>query len=233
MPAEFIPLAESTGLIVPLGAAMLNRAIADVKAWSGPSGPVALHINLSVHQIQAPGFLALVKKALRSSAFDASRLVLEITEPTLSGTGEIAVLRALKRLGVRLAIDDFGTGFSSLGYLRRLPIDMIKIDRSFVSALGVDRRDAELVRGVIQLAHGLQLDVVAEGIENDRQRGSLMSLGCAFGQGYLFSKPLPEKEMRILIAKGSAAASTGTRRLKLASINRTARARPAALMRPA
>jgi diguanylate cyclase len=206
MPAEFIPLAEATGLIMPLGAAILNRAIAEVIGWpDGPRGPLALHVNLSVHQLRAPGLAPLVDQALRSSAFDASRLVLEITESSLLGDHETSVLNDLKRLGVRLAIDDFGTGFSSLGYLRQLPVDMIKIDRSFVSALAIDSRDAEIVRGVLRLAEGLQLEVVAEGIEDELQRVRLVGLGCTSGQGFLFSPALPEKVMRILIEKRSAA----------------------------
>ena len=209
MPADFIPLAEATGLILPLGLAMLNRAMAEVaRLPDGPGGPLSVHVNLSVYQLRAPGLVDVVRVALTSSGLDPARLMLEITESSLLGDTETSVLTELKALGVRLAIDDFGTGYSALGYLRRLPVDMIKIDRAFVSALGLDRRDAEIVRFVIQLAKSLYLEVVAEGVEEESQRNRLVALGCESGQGYLFSKAVPLTEVRLQIERSAAASAT-------------------------
>jgi diguanylate cyclase (GGDEF)-like protein len=197
MPADFIPLAEATGLILPLGVAILDRAVADLaRLPDGPGGPLALHVNVSVYQLRESGFVGVVERALRSSGLDPARLVLEITESSHLGDPETSVLTELKALGLRLAIDDFGTGYSALSYLRRLPIDIIKIDRSFVSPLGVDHRDAEIVRWVVQLAKSLELEVVAEGIEEEVQRVRLVGLGCESGQGFLFSRAVPLKEVR-------------------------------------
>ncbi|HEX5823361.1 MAG TPA: EAL domain-containing protein [Candidatus Limnocylindrales bacterium] len=202
MPADFIPLAEATGLIVPLGAAMVKRAVADVARMPhGPGGPLVLHVNLSVFQLRAPGLVGAIERTLASAGFDPARLVLEITESSLIGDHETSILTELKAIGVRLAIDDFGTGYSALGYLRRLPIDMIKLDRSFVSPLGSDRRDSEIVRWVVQLARSLDLDLVAEGIEDDVQRVRLVGLGCEAGQGYLFSKAVPAKAIGPLLGR--------------------------------
>ena len=206
MPADFIPLAEATGLILPLGLAMLNRAIADVvRLPDGPAGPLSVHINLSVYQLRSPGLVDVVGRAIATSRLDPARLMLEITESSLLGDSETTVLSDLKALGVRLAIDDFGTGFSALGYLRRLPVDMIKIDRAFVSALGQDRRDAEIVRFVIQLAKSLYLEVVAEGVEEESQLNRLVALGCESGQGFLFSKAVPLPGIRRLLDQAAAA----------------------------
>jgi diguanylate cyclase (GGDEF)-like protein len=216
MPADFIPLAEATGLILPLGVAMLNRALAEVvRLPDGAGGPLSVHVNLSVYQLRAPGFVDVVRGALTSSRLDPSRLVLEITESSLLGDSETSVLTDLKALGVRLAIDDFGTGYSPLGYLRQLPIDMIKIDRAFVSPLGVDRRDAEIVRFVIQLAKSLDLEVVAEGIEEEAQLVRLVGLACETGQGFLFSRAVPLPGIRRLMDRSAVA--------QQASVERTSR----------
>jgi diguanylate cyclase (GGDEF)-like protein len=207
MPADFIPLAEATGLIVPLGAAMVKQAVADVRGMpDGPGGPLVLHVNVSVFQLRAPDLVAGIEDMLVLTGFDPARLVLEITESSLIGDVETSVVTELKRLGVRIAIDDFGTGYAALGYLRRLPVDMIKLDRSFVSAVGSDRRDAEIVRWVVQLAKSLDVDLVAEGIEEDGQRVRLVGLGCEVGQGYLFSKAVPAKAIRPLMARWAIAA---------------------------
>jgi len=147
----------------------------------------------------------VVREALTSSGLEPGRLVLEITESGLLGDSETDILTELKRLGVRVAIDDFGTGYSALGYLRRLPVDMIKIDRAFVSPLVTDRRDAEIVRFVIQLAKSLGLEVVAEGVEEDAQRIRLVALGCETGQGFFFSPAVPLREFRLLMNRSVAA----------------------------
>ena len=206
LPADFIPLAEATGLVQALGAAMLNRVVADVaRLPDGPAGPLPVHVNLSPYQVRAAGFVDVVRQALTSSGLEPARLVLEITESGLLGDSETSVLTELKELGVRLAIDDFGTGYSALGYLRRLPVDMIKIDRAFVSPLALDRRDAEIVRFVIQLAKSLDLEVVAEGVEDEAQRIRLIALGCEAGQGFLFSRAVPLPEFRLLMNRSEAA----------------------------
>ena len=221
LPVDFIALAEATGLILPLGVAMLNRVAADVvRLPDGPAGPLSVHVNLSVYQLRASGLVDVVLRALTSSGLDPARLVLEITESGLLGDSETSVLTDLKALGVRLAIDDFGTGYSALGYLRRLPVDMIKIDTAFVAPLERDRRDAEIVRFVIQLAKSLALDVVAEGVETDGQRVRLAALGCESGQGFLFSQAVPLAGIRRLMDQAAAAKGTSVlgRRVALAPL---------------
>jgi len=181
-PLEFIPLAEETGLIVPMGRWALHEAAAHLRALGGD---YRMNINLSAKQLQDPGLVGDVQAAI--TGLDPARFVLELTESiVMEDTAHaVAQLDALKALGVRLALDDFGTGYSSLGYLSRLPVDILKLDRAFLAG-----DDPNLIAAVVQLGQALALEVVAEGIEEDEQWRALRALGCAYGQGFLFSRPL-------------------------------------------
>lgn len=192
-PDEFIPIAESTGLIVPIGRWVLREACRLTREWQErfPSDPpLRMSVNLSGRQVQDAGLVADVADALRVSGLDPGSLVLEITESVVMDDSEatIARLHELKELGVLLAIDDFGTGYSSLSYLGRFPVDILKIDRAFVSSIGESTEDSALVRAIIKLAHTFHLQTVAEGIEDLRQLELLVDMGCTLGQGYYFSQ---------------------------------------------
>jgi diguanylate cyclase (GGDEF)-like protein/PAS domain S-box-containing protein len=198
-PTDFIPLAEDSGLIVPIGRGVLDRAAADYAAWRAvvPTGPFTIAVNLSAHQLRHPELVEQVRNTLEKHDLAPSSLCLELTESALLEDLDwhFGVLLALRDLGVRLALDDFGTGFSSLTYLKRLPVDIVKIDRSFVAGLGVTHTDTTIVRSVIELAHALSLTVVAEGIERPEQLETLRSLGCDLAQGHLFSFPQPQPSL--------------------------------------
>jgi len=200
-PVEFIPMAEETGLIVPLGAQVLNIACRQVKAWHDLMGTSDLHVavNLSARQLeQAADVVVMVKAALLDSGLPPSSLILEITESVLMehARDTIVTLHQLRNLGVRLAIDDFGTGYSSLGYLKRFPTDTLKIDQSFVQDMIHDQDASSIVTGIIALAHSLRLKVVAEGVETVEQRDALAALGCDYLQGYLLSRPIPAADFQ-------------------------------------
>ena len=187
-PVEFIPIAEETGLIVPIGRWVLHEATRHARRLEAASAePLRINVNLSAKQLQYAGIVDDVRAALDASGLDPARLVLELTESVLLEDGDVAVerLNELKALGVGLALDDFGTGFSSLSYLSRLPVDILKLDRSFL-------RDGApaLTAGIVGLGAALQLAVVAEGIETEDQWYALQALGCDYGQGYYFARPL-------------------------------------------
>jgi diguanylate cyclase (GGDEF)-like protein/PAS domain S-box-containing protein len=195
-PAEFIPLAEETGLIVPLGRWVLEEACRQAKEWqvSYPTDPpLGMSVNLSAAQFKHPELGAGVAEVLRQSGLDPRDLILEITESMVveDAGAALATLQELKSLGVRVAVDDFGTGYSSLSYLKLFPVDFLKIDRSFVAGLGRDPEDEGLVRASIELAHALGLQAVAEGVENEEQLERLRVLGCDLAQGFYFQKPFP------------------------------------------
>ncbi|HUR18487.1 MAG TPA: EAL domain-containing protein [Acidimicrobiales bacterium] len=192
-PAEFMPMAEETGLIVPLGLWVLEEACRTAKLFSSAAGPVGMSVNLSQKQLQQPGLVDDVSGALERSGIAPSRLTLEITESVVmeDAAATIAVLNQLRGLGMRLAIDDFGTGYSSLSYLRQLPIDVLKLDKEFVDGIASGSRDAVLPKTVVELANTLGLHMVAEGIETEEQLDSLRRWKCELGQGYLFAKPVP------------------------------------------
>jgi diguanylate cyclase (GGDEF)-like protein/PAS domain S-box-containing protein len=204
-PKDFIPLAEETGLIVPLGAWVLRTACAQLGAWRR-AGDRALRIsiNLSARQFQQPDLSTLVADALKASDLPAECLDLEITESAAMQNIEqaVAIMTELKRIGVRLTMDDFGTGFSSLSNLKRFPIDTLKIDRSFIADMTRDSRDEAVVRAAVALARGLRLQVVAEGVETEAQRAVLESLGCDGYQGFLVSGPIPASDLAALMRHG-------------------------------
>lgn len=204
VPSQFIALAEETGLILPLGRLVLREACRQVKLWQERFGlPLTVSVNLSVKQLHDPGLVQTVASALLDSGLAPGRLVLEITESIwLQGTEDVQErLQALKALGVRLAIDDFGTGYSSLSYLRRLPIDIVKIDKTFVDGIADGAQGAAIVRAILEMVHALQLQSVAEGIEAAEQMNELRSLRCLLGQGYFFTRPLEPGQIEGMLSR--------------------------------
>jgi diguanylate cyclase (GGDEF)-like protein len=204
-PLAFIPLAEATGLILPIGRWVLETACAQLRDWQRrypAARDLALSVNISARQFAQADLVGIVAQTLDHTGIDPAQLELEITESVVMDQSEASVerLQGLRGLGVRLVLDDFGTGYSSLAYLRRLPLDTIKVDRSFVSGLGEEPVDAPIVKTVIALAHGLGIDVVAEGIETLGQRDELRALECDRGQGYWFARPLPADDLERVLA---------------------------------
>jgi diguanylate cyclase (GGDEF)-like protein/PAS domain S-box-containing protein len=198
-PYEFIGVAEETGLIVGLGLAVLTKTCDQVRRWEVELGSRApqVHVNLSARQLTHTSLPTLVEGVLERSLVDPGRLCLEITESVLmeDAAKSVAALAQLKEIGVDLAIDDFGTGYSSLSYLRRFPVDVLKVDRSFVDGLGPDPHDSSIVAAIVSLAHTLDLVCVAEGVETAEQLAGLRRLDCDSAQGFLFAKPLPVPEV--------------------------------------
>jgi diguanylate cyclase (GGDEF)-like protein/PAS domain S-box-containing protein len=206
LPAEFIPLAEETGLIVPLGAWVLEEACGQAIAWRRRTGAeLSMAVNVSPRQLQDPTFAANVADVVRRTGLPPTDLVLELTESSLLDEGDATTttIAHLKDLGVRISLDDFGTGYSSLSHLRRVPIDVLKIDRSFVAGIdGDDQGERALVRSIVRLAHSLDLEIVAEGVERQTQLQPLRSLGVQTGQGFLFSRPLDAASATRLLEGG-------------------------------
>ncbi|HEV2362097.1 MAG TPA: EAL domain-containing protein, partial [Acidimicrobiales bacterium] len=203
-PAEFIPLAEQTGMVSAIDAWVLREACRQVAAWSRrsrPGRPLELSVNISGRHLADPELIAHVESALNRSGLSPHLLTLEMTESVLmtDDPATHGMLRSLKALGVRLGVDDFGTGYSSLLYLRQFPFDVIKIDRSFVSGLGTDAEDGAIVEGVIGLAHALGLPATAEGVESAVQLDKLRSLGCDLAQGFLVGRPAPAEELAAIL----------------------------------
>lgn len=203
-PAEFIDTAESTGLMIPMTLMVLRNACTQLTRWKrsrlAPRS-LTMSVNLSASHLSQPDVVEKLKLIVEETGIDPGCLKLEITETAVMGNAEsvIEVLRQIQRLGVQISIDDFGTGYSNLSYLHRFPIDTLKVDRSFVSTMEDGSENGEIVRTVIALAKALRLNVVAEGIESIHQFHQLRILGCEFGQGYLFSRPLPEREASRLL----------------------------------
>jgi diguanylate cyclase (GGDEF)-like protein/PAS domain S-box-containing protein len=202
-PSDFISLAEVTGLAVPMSSWILRTACAQARAWHATHPRLIVAVNLSARQFQQPDLVDTVKSALEDTGLPARSLDLEITETNAMQNAEatVATLRELKALGVRVSIDDFGIGYSSLSYLKRLPIDTLKIDQSFVRDITTDPDDAAIATAVIALAHTLKLRVVAEGVETEEQLAFLTARSCDRMQGYLFSHPLPADECTAFLAK--------------------------------
>jgi diguanylate cyclase (GGDEF)-like protein len=205
-PLDFIPLAEESGLVVPLGAWVLDRACADLKRWqrewiTANGRPLRMAVNVSARQLQSPDFLRMVDDTLSRHRIDPSWLTLEITESVLVQDSEdvMARLGALHERGIVLALDDFGTGYSSLSYLHRFPIQTVKIDRSFVS--GMDGGRHMILNAIVSLAGSLGLDLVAEGIEHESQARQLRFLGCEYGQGYHLGRPVPVEAMEEVLSR--------------------------------
>jgi EAL domain-containing protein (putative c-di-GMP-specific phosphodiesterase class I) len=198
-PVEFIPLAEETGFIVPLGEWIVRRACSAAASW--PDN-VKVAVNLSAVQFRSPGLTQVVVSALASSGLAPDRLELEITESVLlqDSKATLATLHGLRDMGVRIAMDDFGTGYSSLSYLRSFPFDKIKIDRSFVKDITTSAGSLNIVRAVAAMAKGLGMACTAEGVETPEQLSTISSEGCTEMQGFLFSKPLPVDQIDRLLS---------------------------------
>ncbi len=211
-PGTFIPVAEETGLIVPIGSWVLREAVKQVAVWTrayASSAPLTLSVNVSARQLTHGDLASDVRAALAASGLDPAQLILEITESGLMQDIETttAVLQAVKALGVQIAIDDFGTGYSSLSYLQHFPLDILKIDRTFVDGLVRGTQSPALVGAIVELGRSLHLDTVAEGIETDEQLTRFRELRCRFGQGFLFARPAPAAELEQRLA----ARATGRR----------------------
>jgi diguanylate cyclase (GGDEF)-like protein/PAS domain S-box-containing protein len=204
-PAEFIPVAEETGLIIPIGYWVLREACRQMRAWHVQfpfNSPLTISVNISSKQLSQPDLIKQIKQILQEADLDARSLKLEITESVLVENAEstAAMLVQLQALGIQFCLDDFGTGYSSLSYLHRFPIDTLKIDRSFINNVDVDFEKMQIVRTVVALAWNLSMNVVAEGVETQKQMYQLKALNCEFGQGYFFSKPLDSSKAGALIA---------------------------------
>jgi diguanylate cyclase (GGDEF)-like protein len=209
-PAEFIGLAEETGLIAPLGRWVLEQAVAELGAWRErhPAAvPLGLTVNVSGHQLARPEFLDEVRTVIERAGLEPGVLGLEITESVLmkDASSPRSTLEALRGLGVRVLLDDFGTGYSSLSRLKGFPVDAIKVDRSFVDGLGAEDEDTAIVSAIVDIAHSLGLSAIAEGVETPEQLASLHELGCPAAQGYLFAAPLPSDEVEAMLAAGGVA----------------------------
>ncbi|GAE94434.1 diguanylate cyclase/phosphodiesterase [Gracilibacillus boraciitolerans JCM 21714] len=195
-PAEFIPLAEESGLIVPIGEWVLKEACQQIKAWHQqglPKFPVS--VNLSIRQFYQHDLVPTIQQILEEADVDPKYLELEITESmAMDADSASTILNELKKLGVCIAIDDFGTGYSSLSYLKKFPIDHLKIDQSFVKDISVDVDDRDIISTIIMLAHNLDIVTIAEGVETEEHITFLKKHGCDVLQGYHFSKPLPPKD---------------------------------------
>jgi EAL domain-containing protein (putative c-di-GMP-specific phosphodiesterase class I) len=205
LPGEFISLAEETGLIAPLSEWVLQTACRQGRKWMESGlGPLRVAVNISAHQFLQQDMAAVVTRILKESRFDPNLLELEITESAALRNAELTqdVLRRLVDMGIRISIDDFGTGYSSLTYLKQFPIQAVKIDRSFVRDLVTDQNDAVIATAIINMAHILDLNVVAEGVETQDQLDFIKDKGCDEFQGYLLAKPMPASALTTMLCKG-------------------------------
>jgi EAL domain-containing protein (putative c-di-GMP-specific phosphodiesterase class I) len=204
-PDEFIPLAESSGLIVPLGAIVIDQACAQLAAWRahGPGAPVPVSINVSPKQFLRGGVLRELEDALERHGVAPGLLEVEITESAMMGDQDeiLAELAAIRALGVKLHVDDFGTGYSSLSQLQRMKMDVLKVDRAFTAELGRSKEGTVFFQAIVSMAHALGMEVVAEGVENAEQLAILRGLGCNEVQGYLIARPMPAEAIGALLVK--------------------------------
>src|SRR6185503_3998012 len=203
-PGEFVPLAEDSGLIIALGDFVMRKACAQNKAWQDKGlMPMRLSVNFSARQFQQPTFITDVAQILKDTNLDPRWLELELTESSIMKDPEEAIekLHELKLMGIKVAVDDFGTGYSSLNYLKRFPIDTLKIDKTFVSDVCKDPHDTAIVRAIINLGHALDVTVIAEGVETKEQLQYLSALECDAVQGFLFSKALSAKAFEELLVE--------------------------------
>jgi EAL domain-containing protein (putative c-di-GMP-specific phosphodiesterase class I) len=199
---------------------VLETACREARRWDGqaPRAALSMSVNVSGRQVAEPGFVEVVAEALRKTGLAPDRLVLEFTENVLieDSAQSAATLAQLKALGVRLAIDDFGTGFSSLGYLRRFPIDVLKIDRSFIASLSAGHETRAVVDAILRLGETLHLETVAEGIEEADQVADLRQMGATFGQGHFFARPIPADDISAMLAAEASGKQPGRARLSAA-----------------
>jgi len=202
MPDEFIPILEESGQILTVGQQVLHRACQQAAEWRGAGYDLSMSVNVSPRQLDSPGIVSDITEALEASGLDPHRLVVEITENTLMRDPASTVERIsqLKALGISVAVDDFGTGYSSLAYLRRFPVDILKIDRSFIASMTSSERSSALIHSLVQLGKSLGLDTVAEGIEEPQQLEQLRDEQCDTGQGFLYAKPLSPQELEAFLS---------------------------------
>jgi EAL domain-containing protein (putative c-di-GMP-specific phosphodiesterase class I) len=204
-PMQFIPLAETSGLIIPIGEFVIRSACRQIKTWQEAGyKQMKIALNVSSRQFDQQGLIEIVKEALQDTMISPQCLELEITESTIMRNPEkaIQILMKVKAMGIGITIDDFGTGYSSLSYLKRLPLDFLKIDQSFVKSLASDPNDQAIVMATIAMAHSLNLKTIAEGVETEEQLSFLQEHGCDEIQGYLLSRPLSAEEIPGILAKG-------------------------------
>jgi EAL domain-containing protein (putative c-di-GMP-specific phosphodiesterase class I) len=206
LPAHFIPLAEETGMIIPLGKYVLTAACSDMVTWlktAPDKAPTRLSVNISPKQFAQPDFVDSLSYILAKTGLSPRYLKIEITETAImeNASDVVGKLKNLRDMGIHLSIDDFGTGYSSMSYLQKFPVNQLKIDLSFVRNIHDNPDNQEIVRAIVHLAHSLRLDVVAEGVETLMQRDLLATMHCDFGQGYLFSKPVAASALQKLIVE--------------------------------
>jgi EAL domain-containing protein (putative c-di-GMP-specific phosphodiesterase class I) len=211
-PDEFIPLAEETGLIVPLGGWVLDEACRQAGAWRAAGRDIGMSVNVSARQLGRDGFANDVRRALLEHGIEPSSLTLEVTETTIMRDVAAACerLQEINALGVRIAIDDFGTGYASLAHLQRMPVDVLKVDRSFVAALNDGGQSRELLEAILGVAQALSLSVIAEGIETTVQLATIDEMGCEMGQGFLIGRPSPAELLETFEWPLVASASVGS-----------------------
>jgi EAL domain-containing protein (putative c-di-GMP-specific phosphodiesterase class I) len=199
LPGEFLRIAEDDGLIVPIGAWVLEESCRQLAEWRAQGRNLWVSVNVSARQLAASDFVAVVERALRSSGVPPSAVCLEVTETAVLRRPEVArqTLHALRRLGVRVALDDFGLGYSSLTHLKALPVDVVKVDRSFVAELCESTQDRAVVEAVLTLARRMGLTVIAEGVETLGQDAVLRELGCPVVQGFLYGRPVPAADVAL------------------------------------
>jgi EAL domain-containing protein (putative c-di-GMP-specific phosphodiesterase class I) len=207
-PADFIPLAEETGLIVPLGMKIFKNACRQLRQWQemfNSEAPLTMSVNLSAKQFAQKTMVEEIRKIIRDSKIEPGCIRLEVTEGIVMENAAAAIdtLKQLKSIGVQLSIDDFGTGYSSLSYLHRFPFDILKIDRSFVSRMNTDKDSRSIVETIITLAKKLEKSTIAEGVETEAHKTQLSEFSCDYGQGYLFSKPLNSNDAERFLRDGA------------------------------